>query len=317
MQRYVARRLLLALPTLLGLVVLAFTLITLTPGDPAVELARRRAPAGEATEEDILRARAELRLDRPYHEQLLEWTYAAARGDLGRSFSTGRPVAAEVAARIPATAQLAAGALALTCAAAIPLGVLAATRRNSLLDQGLRVGALVGASLPGFFLAYVLIIVFATTLHLFPVAGRSDLASMVLPTVTLAAGPTAVLSRLVRASLLEVLGEEYVRAARARGLSEARVVLRHALPNGLIPVVTVIGLLVAHLLAGAVIVETIFAWPGVGKLAVDAIFQRDYTMIQGVVLLIGAIFVTVNLVVDLSYAFIDPRVRLAASAGSE
>ncbi len=314
MSAYVARRLALAVPTLLGLVVLAFTLITLAPGDPAVELARRRAPTGEATEEDIARARAELRLDRPYVVQLAEWTGRAARGDLGRSFSTGQPVAAELAARIPATAQLALAALALAALVAIPLGALAAVRRNSLADQLLRGGAVLGASLPGFFLAYVLIVVFATTLHVLPVAGRASPQSLVLPMLTLAAGPTAILLRLVRASLLEVLGEDFVRTARARGLTETAVVLRHALPNALIPVVTVIGTVLAHLLGGAVIVETIFAWPGVGRLAVDAIFQRDYTMIQGVVLFVGAVFVLANLVVDLAYASIDPRIRVGAAA---
>ena len=314
MKGYVARRLVLAVPTLLGLVVLAFTLIVLAPGDPAEELARRRAVGGFATEEDIGRARVELRLDRPYHVQLAEWTGRAAQGDLGRSFSNGRPVAAELAQRLPATAQLAAAALVLTLLAAIPLGALAATRHNTLTDQLLRIGALAGASLPGFFLAYLLIVVFATTLHLLPVAGRTEPTSFILPALTLAAGPTAVLSRLVRASLLEVLGEEFIRAARARGIGEVRLVLRHALPNALISVVTVLGVLVAHLLAGAVIVETIFAWPGVGKLAVDAIFQRDYTMLQGVVLFVGAVFVLLNLAVDLSYAFIDPRVRVSARA---
>lgn len=189
-----------------------------------------------------------------------------------------------------------------------------AGQQHSALDQLLRVGALLGASLPGFFLAYVLIVVFATTLHLVPVAGRTDWTSMILPVLTLAAGPTAILSRLVRASLLEVLGEDFIRTARAYGAAERAVVLRHALPNGLIPIVTVIGIVLAHLLAGAVIVETIFAWPGVGKLAVDAIYQRDYTMIQGIVLFVGTIFVVANLLVDLSYAVIDPRVRLARRA---
>lgn len=301
---------LLAIPTLLGLVVLAFSLIVLTPGDPAVELARRRAPSGEATDIDISRARAELRLDRPYLIQLVDWISAAAQGDLGRSFSTGKPVAIELSDRLPATAQLGAAALALSVLVAIPLGALAAVRRNSLLDQGLRVGALLGASIPGFFLAYILIVVFATTLHFFPVAGRQSAASVVLPMLTLAAGPTAVLSRLVRASLLEVLEEDFIRTARARGLRESFVVLRHALPNAMLSTMTVIGSLIGHLLAGAVIVETIFAWPGVGKLTVDAIAQRDYTMIQGIVLFVGAVFVTINLLVDLSYGLIDPRIRV-------
>ena len=312
MRGYVARRLVLAIPTLVGLVILAFSLIVLTPGDPAVELARRRAPSGEATDVDIERARLELRLDRPYAIQLAAWIADAAHGDLGRSFSTGRPVAIELAERIPATAQLAAAALALSIAVALPLGAIAAVRRNSLLDQGLRVGALLGASLPGFFLAYALIVVFATTFHVLPVAGRQSLLSMVLPTLTLAAGPTAVLSRLVRASLLEVLDEDYIRTARSHGVRELTVVLRHALPNAMLSTVTLIGSLVGHLLAGAVIVETIFAWPGIGKLAVDAISQRDYTMIQGMVLFVGAIFVVINLLVDLSYGAIDPRIRVGA-----
>ena len=315
MRGYVARRLLLAIPTLVGLVVLAFSLIVLTPGDPAVELARRRAPSGEATDVDIARARVELRLDRPYPEQLAGWIAGAARGDLGRSFSTGRPVASELAERLPATAQLAGAALALSVLVAIPLGALAAVRRNSLLDQALRVGALLGASVPGFFLAYALIVVFATSLHLLPVAGRQSPASVILPMLTLAAGPTAVLSRLVRASLLEVLEEDFIRTARARGLRERVVVLRHALPNALLSTITVIGSLIGHLLAGAVIAETIFAWPGVGKLAVDAIAQRDYTMIQGIVLFVGAVFVAINLLVDLSYGAIDPRIRVDRGAG--
>lgn len=314
MRRYVARRLLLAIPTLLGLVVLAFTLIVLTPGDPATELARRRAPSGEATDVDIARAREELRLDRPYPAQLGEWVSHAVRGDLGRSFSTNKPVTGELLERIPATAQLAAAALALAVVLALPLGALAAVRARTLVDQGVRVAALLLASIPGFFLAYLLVVIFATTLHLLPVAGRANVASLILPALTLAAGPTALLSRLVRASLLEVLGEDYIRTARSHGLHEVLVVFRHALPNALLSTVTVIGSLAGHLLAGAVIVETIFAWPGVGKLAVDAIAQRDYTMIQGIVLFVGAIFVMVNLLVDLSYGLIDPRIRISSVA---
>ncbi|MDQ6858780.1 MAG: ABC transporter permease [Chloroflexota bacterium] len=311
MSAYVARRLALAVPTLLGLIVLAFTLIVVAPGDPAAELARRRAPSGEATEEDVTRARIELRLDRPYPEQLVEWVAHAATGDLGTSFSTRRPVTEELAARLPVTAELGAAALALTVVVAVPLGALAAVRHRSLLDHGLRVVSLLGASIPGFFLAYLLVVVFATMLHLLPVAGRQSWTGIVLPAITLAVGPAAVLARLVRATLLEVLGEDFVRAARSRGFSEVRVVVGHALPNALIPILTVTGSLVGHLLAGAVIVETIFAWPGIGKLAVDAIFQRDYTMLQGVVLFVGGVFVLVNLAVDLSYAFVDPRIRIA------
>ncbi len=316
MHRYVVRRLALALPTLLGLMVLSFTLIVLTPGDPAVELARRRAPSGEATPLDIARAREELRLDRPYPVQLGEWILGLGRADLGRSFSTGRPVSTELADRLPATGQLAVAALMLSVLLALPLGALAALHRNSPLDQLLRIGALLGASLPGFFLAYLLIVVFATTLHLLPVAGRGEPQSVILPTLTLAAGPTAILSRLVRASLLEVLGEDFIRTARARGLREGAIVARHALPNALLGVITIVGSLVGHLLAGAVIVETIFAWPGVGKLAIEAIQQRDYTLIQGIVLFVGTVFIVVNLLVDLSYAVVDPRVRIGAAGAA-
>ncbi len=314
MTGYVARRLLLGLPTLVGLVVLAFSLIVIAPGDPAAELARRRAPSGEATDADIARARSELRLDRPYTDQLVDWVAHAATGDLGTSFSTRQPVTTEIAARLPVTAELGGAALLLTVLLALPLGVIAAVRHRSVVDHGLRVVSLLGASIPGFFFAYLLIVLFATTLHVLPVAGRQSPLSVILPAITLAVGPTAVLSRLVRAAMLEVLGEDFIRAARGRGLSEWRLIVRHALPNALVPILTVVGALIGHLLAGAVIVETIFAWPGLGKLAVDAIFQRDYTMLQGVVLFVGAVFVVVNLIVDVSYAFVDPRIRLAGSS---
>ncbi len=313
MRRYLLRRLLLVPPTLLGLSLLVFTIAALAPGDPAEEFARRTAPGGEVTEEDIERARRELGLDRPYHVQYLSWVQGAAVGDLGRSFSRRTPVWEEIRLRLGATAELAASALLVTTVVAIPLGVAAGMLHRQWPDHLLRVAALLGASVPGFFLAYLLIGLFATRLGWLPVAGREGLSSLILPALALAVGPAAIVSRLLRSSLLEVLTEDFIRTARAKGLASVQVVARHALRNAAIPVVTVLGSVLGHLLAGAVIVEFIFAWPGLGQLTVEAVFQRDYPMIQGVVFFAGAVFLSVNLFVDLSYSLLDPRVRLEAS----
>ncbi len=314
MGRYIARRLLIAVPTLLGLSLLIFSLVSWAPGDPAEELARRRNSGAEVSPADIQRARLELRLDRPFVAQYGGWLAGAVRGDLGRSFTRQTPVATEIRERLAASSELAGAALLLTLAVAIPLGVLAAMFHRRWPDHLLRVGALTGASIPSFFLAYLLIIFFVTRLGLFPVAGRHGLSSLVLPAVSLAVLPTAIVSRLLRSSLLEVFTEDYMRTARGKGLSRMQVVLRHGLRNAAIPVVTYLGGLVAILLEGVVIVEFIYAWPGLGRLAYEAISQRDYPMIQGVVLFIGAVYIVMNLLVDVSYRLLDPRVRLEASA---
>ena len=312
MSGYILRRLLLVLPTLLALSFAAAVLVALAPGDPAEQYARRIAPSGEATPADIERARRELGLDRPFAVRYVDWVAAAAHGDLGRSFARQTPVRDEIGRRIGATAALAGAALAITVVLGTPLGIAAALAHRGRLDHLLRVLSLLGASTPGFFLAYLLIALLATDLHLLPVAGDENAAGLVLPAVTLAAGPAATLGRLLRASLLEVLADDFVRTARAKGMSGFRVVWVHALPNASIPVLTVLGGVLGHLLAGAVIVEFIFAWPGLGRLTVEAVAERDYPMIEGLVTFSAAVFLVLNLLVDLAYAVLDPRIRLGA-----
>lgn len=310
MGRYLARRLLIAVPTLLALSFLIFVLVSAAPGDPAEELARRVHSGSEPTPQDIEEARTELHLDRPFFTQYGLWLKAAVTGDLGESFYKKRPVADEIRERVPATVELAVAAFLLVLVMAVPLGVTAAMFHRHWADHGLRFLALVFASVPGFFMAYLLIIFFATKLQLFPVAGRQGLESLVLPSLALAALPTAVVSRLLRSSLLEVFSEEHMRTARSKGLRDSQVVVRHGLRNAAIPVVTYLGVVMAELLEGAVVVEVIFAWPGMGQLTFEAISQRDYPMIQAVVLFAGAAFLLTTLLVDMSYRLLDPRIRL-------
>ncbi|MDQ4132174.1 MAG: ABC transporter permease [Actinomycetota bacterium] len=311
---YVVRRLLLLIPTLFGITLFAFAVSHLAPGDPARERLRRMAPDRPPTRAEVARERHELGLDRPVTAQYLAWLGGAIRGDLGESYVTRRQVADELATRIPATLALVVPASALALLIAIPSGILAAVHHGRLTDHALRVASLVGACLPSFWLALVLIVVFAVKLSLFPVSGRGGLSSMVLPVVTMAVAPAAVLARFTRAAMLETLDEDYVRSARARGLRERVVVWRHALRNALVPVVTVFGVIVGGLAVGDVIVESIFLWPGVGRLAIEAVQARDYPMIAGFVVYGGVAFAAINLVVDLVYSVIDPRVRMAASA---
>ena len=314
MGRYALRRLLLLIPTVFGVSLLAFGIAHATPGDPAVERFRRvegRAPSSE----ELARERQDLRLDQPLVRQYLRWADGALHGDLGRSFTTGRGVADELGRRLPATIELTLAGAALALLVAVPAGVLAAVRHNRLTDHVLRLGSLVTASLPSFWLALILIDVFAVRLSIMPVAGRHGILSLLLPAVTVAGPPAAVLARFTRAAVLESLGEDHVRAARAKGAKDVVVVFRHALRTSLVPVITAFGASLGGLLAGAVIVETIFAWPGVGQLSISAILGRDLPVIQGVVLYAGLMFAAVNLVVDLSYSLVDPRIRLAARGG--
>ena len=311
MRQYIARRLLLLVPIWLGITLMAFGLGRLAPGDPARLIAERQAD-GLATPAQIERVRQEYGLAEPLPLQYARWVGNALRGDLGASFKTGGPVLEELARRFPATLELAVCGMVVGVLLALPLGVQSAVRRGSAVDHASRLVALAGASLPSFWLAFLLIIVFAVQLRLLPVAGRGTMRHLVLPAVTLGFALAAPLTRLTRSSMLEVLGEDFVRTARAKGLHERAVIVRHALRNALIPVVTVAGMSFGHLLSGAVIVETLFAWPGVGKLVVDSIFDRDYPPVQGYVLFMGTVFVLINLVVDLLYVWLDPRVQLAA-----
>lgn len=291
---------------------LAFAIAHAAPGDPALERFRR-AENRSPTPAELAAERRALHLDDPLVHQYTRWVDGALHGDLGRSLTTGREVAGELGDRLPATVELAVAAALLAMLFAVPAGVLAALRQNRIGDHVLRLVSLATASLPSFWLALLLIDVFAVRLSWAPVGGRAGWASVVLPAVAVAAGPAAVLARFTRAAVLDTLGEDYVRAARAKGLREVGVVMRHGLRTSLVPLLTAAGTAVGHLLAGTVIVERIFRWPGMGDLAVDAILARDYPTIQGVVLLTGLTFALVNLVVDLSYSAVDPRVRLDAS----
>lgn len=313
MLRYLGRRLAYFVPVWLGLTLLTFGLANLAPGDPAVEYLRRVLDS-EPTPEQVAQVRHEFGLDRPFPLSYALWLGRAVQGDLGTSYRNRAPVAPQLAERLPATLELAVPAALLALGVAVPLGALAAARRGSALDHLCRVVTLLGASLPGFWLALLLITFFSVQLRLLPVAGRGGPESVVLPCLTLAAGLAAVLTRLTRAGLLEALGEDYVRTARAKGLRARAVVLRHGLPNALIAVVSALGVAFGHLLGGAAIVETIFAWPGLGKLALDSIYARDYPMLQAYVLVTGTVFLLVNLLVDVGYVYLDPRVRVGARA---
>ncbi len=313
MRRYVLRRLAYLLPLLLGLSIFSFALGKLAPGDPARALLRQqlgRPPSPQAVES----MRQRLGLDDPVPVQFGRWLANAVQGDLGHSFRTGESVARSLWMALPVTLELALLAFLIALVTAMPLGVVAALRKGKSTDHASRVVALGSASLPTFWFGYLLIIVFAVQLQIFPTQGNESPISYVLPAVALATYPLGVLLRLTRASMLEVLGDEFVMAARARGLPRLHVV-RHALRVALNPVVTYSGLLIGGLLGGAVIVETVFTMPGIGKLVVDAINDRDFPVVQGFVLYAGALVLLANLVVDLLYVALDPRVRLTESDG--
>lgn len=312
MKRYIARRLASLVIVLWGVSILSFLLGSLAPGDPA-RLLMERTLGHQASEEQVETMRRELGLDRPATAQYVSWAGGALRGDLGSSWSNrNERVSDLLLERFPRTALLALAAMGLSVLVAVPLGVAAARRRNSLTDHSSRVAALLGASVPGFFVAYLLMFVFGVQLRVLPIFGFDSPEHLVLPAVTLALGSAAILTRLTRSSLLEVLGEDYIRVGEAMGLRPRAVLFRHGLRNAVIPILTVIGLSFGHLMAGAVIVEWIFNWPGLGKLALDAIHARDYPLIQGFVLFTGTVFVLMNLATDLAYVWADPRVRLEA-----
>jgi len=302
--RYVVRRILLVIPVMLGVSLIVFLLMYFTPGDPALLKLGERA-----TEEQLQSLRREMGLLEPLPVQYARFLGAALRGDLGRSYRSGRPVATEVLSRLPATAELAVAAVVIAVLVGVPVGVLSAVKRYSLLDNAGMLLALLGASMPTFWLGLMLMLIFAVHLGWVPPSGRDGLISLILPAVTLGANAAALITRMTRSSMLEVIGQDYVRTARAKGLPEKTVIYSHALRNALLPVVTVIGLQFGSLLGGAVITETVFAWPGAGRLAVEAIRAKDYPLVQGAVLMLALAFALVNLLVDLLYAFLNPRIR--------
>jgi len=290
-------------PVLLVVSVLVFLMSHLTPGDPATIMLGENASAA-----DVARLRHELGLDRPLAVQYGRYLAGVLRGDLGRSIRSGRPVALEIWDRFPPTLQLTLGAMAIAAASGVLLGALAAAGRSGAADTIVMSTSLVGISMPSFWLGLLLILLFGLMLRWFPIAGGDDWRALVLPAVTLGAQAAAVIARLTRASLLDVLPSEFVRTARAKGLAAVRVLFRHALRNALIPVVTVMGLQFGALLGGAVIVESVFARSGLGRFAVAAVQSRDFPVIQGIVLFAAAVYALVNLSVDVAYLALDPRI---------
>jgi peptide/nickel transport system permease protein len=296
--------LLLLLPVAWGVSTLVFLLIHLTPGDPVeVMLGETALPAAREA------LRRTLHLDRSLPEQYFLFLQGLFTGDLGISLFSRESVSTTILKALPATIELALAGLVVALMIALPLGVLAAVKKDSGLDHGSRFVALLGISIPNFVLGPLLILAFAIQLDWLPVSGRGGFAHLVLPALTMGMALAGILSRMVRASLLEVLGQEYIRAARAKGLSEGRVILRHGLVASLIPVITVVGLQIGALLSGAIITEIIFAWPGLGRLTLQAIQARDYPLVQGCVLMFSFGYVLVNTATDLLYAYVDPRIR--------
>lgn len=314
LKRYLIRRFVFLVPVMLCASVITFCLSSLAPGDPAEMILRLGGT--EPTRQAIEALRAELGLDGPVHVRYVRWIQDVLRLDLGKSYRTGRPVTDEILGRFPATVELTVAALCVMLLVALPSGILSALYPHSFVDHISRIFSLVGASMPSFWLGLMLVNYLAVQWGLFPVMGRGGWKHLVLPAATLGFGMAAIYTRVLRASMLEVLSQDYIKVARAKGLAEKWVISRHALRNALIPVVTLMGMSLGHLLGGVVIVETVFAWPGVGKFVLDAIFSRDYPVIQGYVLLMSLVFVTANFLVDVSYAAIDPRIRFATGTHS-
>lgn len=304
MVAYIARRLLLLIPVWFGVLTLVFLMRVLVPGDP-VEI---MFFGQQSTPEVKALVRHQLGLDRPLYVQYGQYVWGVLHGDLGTSITTQRPVIAEIKSRYPNTVVLTVTSLAVAVTIGLTAGILAAVYKDSLVDTVSMVLALAGLSMPAFWLGLLLIYLFAVNLHWFPVLGSMSPKGMILPSVTLGAIASAVLARIVRSSMLEVLREDYIRTARAKGLNESTTILRHALKNALIPIITIIGLQFGGLLSGAFIIEVVFAWHGIGELAIQALQKRDFPLIQGIILVVSTTYVLVNLVVDLLYAAIDPRI---------
>lgn len=305
MYAYIARRLLATIPVLLGVSLLVFSMLHLVPGDPV----KMMLSEFQTSPEQLARLRAQLYLDDPLPVQFGRFVVNALQGDLGVSIRTKRPVTVEIANNLLATLQLASAGLLVAIVLGTVFGIVSAIRRGTWIDTGAMFLALIGVSMPSFWLGLMLIFAFSLHIRLFPATGSGTLAHLVLPALTLGLGASAIIARLTRSSMLEVLSQEYILTARAKGLRERTVVLTHALKNALIPVLTIFGLQFGQLIAGAVVIETIFSRPGIGRLIVDAILSKDFPMVQGIVLLVAVSYVLVNLVVDLLYAFLNPRIH--------
>ncbi len=333
MSTYLIRRIIESIPVVFGVSVLVFMLLRLIPGDPAIALLGERASA-----ENVAAIRERLGLDKPLPEQYVIWVNRLLQGDLGNTVRGNIPIANELRNRFPATVELALVAITLSTAIGVPLGILSAVRRNSMIDTATMFGALLGVSIPIFVLGLLLIYIFGVHFRLLPFIGRIDstmqvetrtgllvvdsflsgnwaalssaLRHLILPALTLFTIPLAIIARITRSAMLEVLNQDYIRTARAKGLAERPVIFTHALRNALLPVITIIGLQLGTLLSGAVLTETIYAWPGIGKWLFDSIVARDYPIVQSVTLIIALIYIIINFVVDILYALVDPRIRV-------
>ncbi len=300
------KRLLLVLPVVWAVVTLVFLLIHIVPGDPV-----RNALGDNATEAQVMELKHRLGLDQPLSSQYINYWRGVLRGDLGVSLlNPSDRVAEKILSRYPATIELALAGLFVAILISVPLGVTAGTNQGKLIDNVASVIALLGISTPGFVLGPLMILLFAIKLDLLPVSGRYGLEYLILPAVTMGAALASILTRMVRSSVIEELNEDYVRTARAKGLSERQVIYKHVLKNGLIPVVTIIGLQFGVLLAGAIITEIIFSWPGIGRLTIDSINARDFPMVQGCILMIAITYIFANLITDFAYRMLDPRIRV-------
>lgn len=305
MLKYIFRRIILLIPILFGVTVIVFGIMFLTPGDAAILMLGENAPAA-----DLEALRERLGLNEPAYVQYGLWLGRAVRLDFGRSIRSGRPVTREITARLPATIELALLATFLSVAVGVPLGVLSATRPNSAVDHVATVAAFGGLAMPVFWQGLVLILLFAVVLGWLPPSGRlGGWQYYVLPTITLGTSAIAAITRMTRATMLETLSQDYVRTARSKGVHPRSMIYRHALRNAMIPIVTVVGLQFGQLLSGAVITETIFSWPGIGRLAVDSIRAKDFPTVQGVVMVFAVLYAVVNLFTDVLYAYLDPRLK--------
>ncbi len=302
--QYIIRRLLIMLPVLFGISLIIFTIVRVIPGDPGYIMA-----GPHATKEQVEQIRAQLGLDQHPVKQYFLFIGNIFRGDLGTSNRTGLPVIKEIAARLPNTLYLAFASILVATIFGVLTGIIAGVKQNSKFDYLSMLIALFGLSMPVFWLGLMLMLLFSIQLGWFPAVGAESFKHLVLPAITLGANSTAIIARMTRSSMLEVIRLDYIRTARAKGLAEKVVILRHALKNALIPVVTVIGLQTGTLLGGAVLTEIVFAWPGIGRLLVEAILSRDYPVVQGVVLVVATMFIFINLIVDILYSYLDPRIR--------
>ena len=304
MINYIIRRLFLTIPTIIGIITITFLLMYVVPGDPVRILMGQRGDP-----ETIAMIRKQMGLDDPLPVQYFRFLGNILRGDFGRSYATNRPVLPEILSRFPATLKLALASMLVASIIGLTAGIVSATKQYSFFDYSSMVVALMGVSAPVFWVGLLLMWIFGYTLGWLPISGYGGVSYLILPAIALGVRPAAYIARMTRSSFLEVLRQDYIRTARAKGLPERKVIYVHAMRNTLITVITVLGMELASLLSGAVLTETIFAWPGIGRLSVDAIIKRDHPMVQGTVLFTAIIFIFANLIVDISYAFLDPRIR--------